>query len=310
MDELNQNGKGETEKEVNVSTKETALEPAEQNQKNEETEKTANEEIDDDMMWTISDDIKEEFVCPRCGKSFDASERHCPYCGLENNLKLCGTCGATIAKSAKRCPNCGAQEKAVPVEGKTLLVAAAIVIAAITVLFLAIKRNEERPLAATEMKSQSGAVGAYEIAPTLTSTPTPIKKPSTDDSSAGGGTMITVGPEDKPVLGTWEAYCYYDMSDESLTMASVAPEKLYFKLVVYSNNTGRIYTTYGSDTHENFDWNFLGLIDDKTRVYEASIENGSEFDFYYVNHDTDLGQAFGGMLAVYYDDLMIFLEKP
>lgn len=39
MDELNQNGKGETEKEVNVSTKETALEPAEQNQQNEETEK-------------------------------------------------------------------------------------------------------------------------------------------------------------------------------------------------------------------------------------------------------------------------------
>ena len=54
MDELNQNGKGETEKEVNVSTKETALEPAEQNQQNEETEKTANEEIDDEAWADIT----------------------------------------------------------------------------------------------------------------------------------------------------------------------------------------------------------------------------------------------------------------
>ena len=43
-----------TEKEVNVSTKETALEPAEQNQQNEETEKTANEEIDDEAWADIT----------------------------------------------------------------------------------------------------------------------------------------------------------------------------------------------------------------------------------------------------------------
>lgn len=311
MDELNKSGKGETEKEVNVGTEETALEPAEQKQRNEETVKTADKEIGDEKMWTISNDVKEKFVCPRCGKSFDANERHCPYCGLENNLRLCGICGATIAKSAKRCPNCGAQEKPMPMGKKSLLAAAMIVIAVIAVLFFAIKRNEERPLAEIETESQSSTVERYDAAPTTTptATATPTKKPSTNNRSAGGGRMITVDPEDKPLLGTWKAYSYYDSSNKKTTMASAAPEKLFMKIVINSDNTGRLYLKYNSDRYQNFDWKFIGTLDSGERTYETTTANGSVLRFFVVEEGTGLEDDLVGMLAVSYDDLLIFFEK-
>lgn len=309
MDELNQSGKGKTEKEANVSTEEIVLEPAEQKQRNEETEKASDKEIGDDMRWTISDGIKGKLVCPRCGKSFDESERHCPYCGLENNLKLCGTCGATIAKSAKRCPNCGAQEKAASVERKTLLVVAVIMIAVMAILFLAIKRNEGKTSTEIETESQIDVEETYEDVTTPTPTPKPTKKPSTNSNSAGGGRMITVKPEDKPVLGTWEAYCYYDSSNKTTTMVSAAPEDLYFKIVINSDNTGRMYTTYGLDLYHSFEWNFLGTLDEGERVYHTTASDGSDVSFFVVEDGTGFGKNFTGMLAVNYDDLLIFFEK-
>lgn len=97
MDDLTRN-EGKDEKELSGYVAKDALRENEQSQVSEETEKVPRDEGEDDRASSTMDDTTGTLLCPRCGKAFDAREKHCPYCGLKNDLKVCEVCGATIAK--------------------------------------------------------------------------------------------------------------------------------------------------------------------------------------------------------------------
>lgn len=109
MDDLTRNEE-RNEKEQNGYA-EDALRKNEQNQTSENVEKAPGDGNADSSVSSTMDDTTGTLTCPRCGKTFDAKEKHCPYCGLKNDLKICEICGETIAKNAKRCPKCGTKNK-------------------------------------------------------------------------------------------------------------------------------------------------------------------------------------------------------
>lgn len=109
MDDLTRNEE-RNEKEQNGYA-EDALRKNEQSQTSENVEKAPGDENADSSVSSTMDDTTGTLTCPRCGKTFDAKEKHCPYCGLKNDLKICEICGETIAKNAKRCPKCGTKNK-------------------------------------------------------------------------------------------------------------------------------------------------------------------------------------------------------
>lgn len=96
MDDLTRNEE-RNEKEQNGYA-EDALRKNEQSQTSENVEKAPGDENADSSVSSTMDDTTGTLTCPRCGKTFDAKEKHCPYCGLKNGLKICEICGETIAK--------------------------------------------------------------------------------------------------------------------------------------------------------------------------------------------------------------------
>ena len=249
-------------------------------------------------------------VCPRCGKEFSPRERTCPYCGLKNNMKLCKLCGATIAKNAKRCPKCG-KKQAKPIYDRGYF----WVIVVIVSFMISVAITDEN----SNMQAEDEAIETTVATPTATpqrtqapstprptSTPKATETPKPDDVITGSGRMITISSADKPVLGTWKAYCYYDKEKESATLTQESPEKLYFKLVISSDSTGKMYTTYGSDLYNSFDWSYAGINSDGERVYEM---DGTDYKFAIIGEDSDLGDTFGGMLALNAKNLLILFEK-
>ena len=262
----------------------------------------------------------ENLICPRCGKEFAPKASRCPYCGLKNEMKRCESCGATIAKSTKICPKCGAKNKKSRAQLVRLLTAILTTILVLVVGKMAIGGSDDKTIRSStssavsqensveEIGDSSGVISATkedEKTNIVKNTPTP----NPNATVKGGGYMITIDSEDKPLLGTWEAYCYYDTSDETMTFVEEAPEQLYFKIVINSDNTGKMYGTYGSSLYHGFEWEYIGTTDDGTRAYRTLETDREQARFSVIDKKSDLGAEFGGMLAMSYSDLLIFFEK-
>lgn len=320
MDELSKQNVAEESTAQNATSEENAENKNQEKTENLLSTPTVSEEEGQVQEHTeanakMSEMAKEKLICPRCGKAFTPEEKNCPYCGMKNDLKLCKVCGATIAKSAKRCPKCGAENKQTIIYKGILLGLVLLIIASV---IGGIK---------TKIDVSPTPTPTHSVEPTKNPTPTPttenegkgeaaVQTPTPDPDAVitiTDGYEITVDAKDKPVLGTWEAYSYYDSSSGEVTLTEESPEDLYLKIKINCNNTGRMYTKKDSELYHGFDWTYIGTMDDGTddgaRVYSTLDAGKTQAQFYYVDKDSDLGKVNGGMLALRYEGILIFFEK-
>lgn len=254
----------------------------------------------------------EKLACPRCGKTFDAKEKACPYCGLKNELQLCKICGATIARSAERCPRCGAKIKKELYKNTWfwIEIVVAIFLCACVTFFKKGNVNLLEKTSVEEIVETPKPTATPTAKPT--STPRATKKPDAEKESPGSGRMITVSSEDKPVLGTWESYSYCHVGDDTVKRVSEDPQDYrYWKLELYSDNTGKEYIDYKNypDASVDFDWEYIGDLDEKTRVYTQLDRGKATWVFFIVNGDSEWEKENNGRLAAINDNLILIFDK-
>lgn len=224
------------------------------------------------------EDTLGKLICPRCRAAFDPKEKHCPYCGLKNNLKLCKTCGATIARSAKRCPKCGAKNKKVLYKRVWFWILLVIVVMVITTKFSsnAGKGTEENESISSEAIDSNEAIDSKITA-----------------------SSESLNEEEKAVVGEWEGVYLFDLSNEK--MGSLGDD-VSMHLKFNADHTGTISTTTGGDT--DFKWSYETTTEKGDKVYKA----GNVTIAVISKRNDEFGKKYAGDMLIYIDDTAVILE--
>lgn len=278
MDDLTRNEE-RNEKEQN-SYAEDALRKNEQNQTSENVEKAPGDENADSSVSSTMDDTTGKLTCPRCGKTFDAKEKHCPYCGLKNDLKICEICGETIAKNAKRCPKCGTKNK----KPKTW-VWIAVAVVALAIIFISPSnggKNETKVAAEQSSAEEPG---------------TSVEKSSTQEqeNSTKASTSTATAADEMDIVGKWTATQLADLSDEDIV--DLDDMGLSVEINFNTDHTGTVITSKGKTTE--FKWNYVLTTDKGDEVYAVG-----ELEIYVIRDKTN--EFEGKFLLVNDDKVMVF----
>ena len=278
MDDLTRNEE-RNEKEQNGYA-EDALRKNEQSQTSENVEKAPGDENADSSVSSTMDDTTGTLTCPRCGKTFDAKEKHCPYCGLKNDLKICEICGETIAKNAKRCPKCGTKNK----KPKTW-VWIAVAVVALAIIFISPSnggKNETKVAAEQSSAEEPG---------------TSVEKSSTQEQedSTKASTSTATAADEMDIVGKWTATQLADLNDEDIV--DLDDIGLSVEINFNTDHTGTMITSKGKTTE--FKWNYVVTTDKGDEVYTVG-----EVEIYVIRDKTN--EFEGKLLLVNDDKVMVF----
>lgn len=234
MDDLTRN-EGKDEKEQSGYVAKDALRENEQNQTSEEAEKVLRDECKDDSISSTMDNTTGKVMCPRCGKAFDAREKHCPYCGLKNDLKVCEVCGATIAKNAKQCPKCGTENQKLLYKNICFWIVIAVV--ALVVLFTVSSNIRKSKVEAAVEESSA--------------------------QEAGTSASTTLDADEMAIVGKWTAVELCDL--ESNDIISVDEIGMPVEANFNADYSGTL--TFWDNETTTFKWNYEGTTDEGYRLY-------------------------------------------
>ena len=269
MDDLTRN-EGKDEKELSGYAANDALRENEQSQTSEEIEKAPRDEGKDDSASSTMDDITGKLLCPRCGKAFDAREKHCPYCGLKNDLKVCEVCGATIAKNAKQCPKCGT-ENSKPLY-KNIWFWIVIAVVALVVLFTVSSNIRKSKVEAAAEESSAQEIGTSEKS------------------------FTTLDTDEMAIVGKWKAIpLTYEESNKTIDLTQIDDS---FELDFDTDYTGTLITTTGGTVA--FEWNYVLTTGNGDKIYSA--------DGMTVSVVGDKTSSYVGKLLLMHDGKIMLLE--